>query len=77
MRFFIPSVSESDTEPAYFEMRRSLVDQLRFPIQMRRIFTLTYIDGKRTWKVEIGQPKPQESQYVAVAIFSGAMYSSS
>ena len=74
MRFFIPSVSKSELEPVYLEMKRSLVDQLRFPIQERRIFKLTYANNKRTWRVEIGKSKPQESQYVAVAIFEASVF---
>jgi len=74
MRFFVPSASKAQAEPAYQEMKRSLVDQLRFPIQERRIFKLTYADGKRTLRVEIGESKPQESQYIAVAIFEAGVF---
>lgn len=74
MRFFIPSVTKSEIEPTYLEMQRSLVDQLRLTIQARRIFKLSYIDGKKTLRVEIGQPKPQENHYIAVAIFEANVF---
>ena len=74
MRFFIPSVAKSEAELAYLEMKKSLVDQLRFPLQERRIFRLNYTNSKRNWQVEVGKFKPQESQYIAVAIFEASVF---
>ncbi len=74
MRFFIPNTSKTDTEPVYFEMRHALVDQLRFTIQERRIFKLSYTNSKRNWHVEVGKPKPQENQYVVMAIFEAGVF---
>jgi hypothetical protein len=74
MRFFVPTTSVSESEPAYLEMKRSLVDQLRFPIQERRIFRLNYTNSKRNWQIEVGKGKPQESQYIAVAIFEASVF---
>ena len=55
-------------------MKRSLVDQFRFPIQERRLFRLGYTNSKRKWQVEVGMPKPQESQYIVMAIFEASVF---
>ena len=74
MRFFIPDTSKAQAEPAYLEMRRALIDQLRFTIQECRIFKLSYTNSKRNWQVEVGKPKPQENQYVVMAIFEAGVF---
>ena len=73
-RFFIPNTSKTKTETVYTEMKEALVDQLRFTIQERRIFKLHQASGKRTWRFEVGKPKPQESHYIVMAIFEASVF---
>jgi hypothetical protein len=73
-QFFLPNTAKSNAELAYQELKRSLVDQFRFPIQERRLFKLSYTNSKRNWHVEVGMSKPQESQYIVFAIFEASVY---
>jgi hypothetical protein len=74
MRFFIPRTKSSEAETVYLEIKRSLTDQLRLPIQERRIFNLRYTNSKRNWYAEVGQIGQQERQYEVVAIFESNVY---
>jgi hypothetical protein len=73
-RFFIPNSSKAETEAAYLEMKKALVDQLKMTVLERRIFKLSRTTGKRTWQFEVGGPKPQESQYIVMAIFESSVF---
>jgi hypothetical protein len=76
-RFFVPRTSKSEAEPAYLEIKRLLIDQLRVSILERRIFSLSYANGKNDrdkWYAEVGQPGQQERQYEVVAIFESNLF---
>ena len=68
MKFFVPQTQRQNYEKAY----RTIVDlvkkQMRMPVTERRIYSLRYVQDKKTWVAAVGQPEPQEGRYEILAI---------
>ncbi len=69
MQFFMPRTSNAQSEIAYADIKRILLDQLGMPITERRIYSLSYASGKRVWRSQVGQIGQRERQYEVMAIF--------
>ena len=74
MRFFIPHTKSADTEDAYQQIARSLTEQLRIPIQARRIFSLDYQYSQKPRRAVVGQLEQREGRYEIMAIFAAKPY---
>ncbi len=69
MKFFVPQASRSEYQSAYEGIAKAVKDQLRVAITDRRIFSIEFIQDKKNWRAEVGQPDPQQGRYEVIAIF--------
>lgn len=77
MNFFVPRIAKPGAESVYQEIKRLTIDQMRIPIQDRRIFSLSYANGKNNkdkWHAEVGKSAQNEQWYEVVAIFESKVY---
>ncbi len=74
MKFFIPHVKPAAAEGIRATIVASLVDQFRLPINERRIVSLDYVNGKRNWRLAVGELDNQENRYEILAIFESKSY---
>jgi len=74
VQFFLPQVEKDDTEESYRAIKDALLRQLRLPIQDRRVFRLHYVNSKKKWHAEVGQPEQQERRYQILAIFESRQF---
>lgn len=74
MKFFMPQTRTAGSEAAYQNIADSLKTQFRLPIEERRIFSLSYVNSKKSWRAEVGRLEEQESRYQIVAIFESKSY---
>lgn len=73
MKFFVPRTKTVETEAVYGAIVDSLKSQFRLPIDNRRIFSLSYVNGKKQRYAQVGQLEEQEGGEI-VAILESKAY---
>jgi hypothetical protein len=74
MRFFVPQSKKAQQLSDYQAIIALLKDQLRWPIEDRKIYSLSYTHDKKDYSVEVGKLEPLEGRYTVLAILDSSVY---
>ncbi len=74
MNFFVPQTKKSQQEATYQAISEQIVDQMRWTIAPRRIFSLRWIHDKKEYYAEVGKKEQNEYRYQIMAIMESNSY---
>ena len=75
MRFFIPQANGPvSAEKTYASAIEEVEKLFRWDIEPRRVYSISYVDGKKRYKVQVGGLVPPGNNHTVLAIFESHSY---
>ncbi len=74
MKFFVPQAKKSEQEATYQAISEQIVEQMRWTIAPRRIYSLKWLHDKKQYSAEVGQLEHNENRYTIMAILESNAY---
>lgn len=74
MKFFVPHTKAASYQKVYDGLAHGIKDQLKAEITARRVYAISYHQGKQELRLQVGEAVPGERRYQVMAIFESKPY---